>query len=218
VGDRLFAGIVQHEAGRRVLDAEIWGRREPLTAPTLWGVLLRYLLITVKIIAAIHFEALRLHLKGLRFYSQPAARAVRGPLARGGPRAGHTAHKLALMAHSPAAFGELGRLAARAKSVPRAALAGDYEHRCMAAMSTIASRGRQANVLMHAAGYFKGSLDAAGRQELLHHIEDYRWGLVPLVVPLTLIRRYVRLFDVAYLREQVHLDPEPKQLMLRNHV
>jgi len=49
-------------------------------------------------------------------------------------------------------------------------------------------------------------------------IEDYRNGLVPLVVPLTLIRHYVRRFDVAYLRGQVYLEPHPKELMLRNHV
>jgi len=28
----------------------------------------------------------------------------------------------------------------------------------------------------------------------------------------------VRRFDVAYLRDQVYLDPHPKELMLRNHV
>ena len=41
---------------------------------------------------------------------------------------------------------------------------------------------------------------------------------MPLVVPLTLLRHYVRLLKVAYLAEQTYLEPHPKELMLRNRV
>ena len=61
-------------------------------------------------------------------------------------------------------------------------------------------------------------LDAASRRELADTIADYQRGLVPLVVPLTLLRHYVRVFDVAYLAGQMYLQPHPKELMLRNHV
>ena len=49
-------------------------------------------------------------------------------------------------------------------------------------------------------------------------MDDYRYGLIHLIVPLTLIRHYIRRFDVGYLQGQVYLDPHPKELMLRNHV
>jgi len=49
-------------------------------------------------------------------------------------------------------------------------------------------------------------------------IADYRRGVVPLVVPLTLLRHHVRRQGVSYLAAQVYLDPHPKELMLRNHV
>ena len=49
-------------------------------------------------------------------------------------------------------------------------------------------------------------------------VEDYRRGMVPLVVPLTLIRHYVRVLGIEYLRDQVYLNPHPKELALRNHV
>jgi len=49
-------------------------------------------------------------------------------------------------------------------------------------------------------------------------IADYHQGLTPLIVPLTLIKHYVQVFDVEYIREQVYLNPHPKELMLRNHV
>jgi len=61
-------------------------------------------------------------------------------------------------------------------------------------------------------------LDAASKRELVDLIDDYRRGLVPLVVPLTLIRHHVRLLDVPYLAGQAYLEPHPKELMLRNHV
>jgi uncharacterized protein YbgA (DUF1722 family) len=41
---------------------------------------------------------------------------------------------------------------------------------------------------------------------------------VPLVVPQTLLRHHVRKHAVAYLAGQTYLDPDPKELMLRNHV
>ncbi len=46
----------------------------------------------------------------------------------------------------------------------------------------------------------------------------YRAGVVPLVVPVTLIRHHVRRLGIAYLAGQTDLNPHPKELMLRNHV
>lgn len=39
-----------------------------------------------------------------------------------------------------------------------------------------------------------------------------------ITIPLTLIRHYVRLFDVTYFKGQAYLNPHPKELGLRNHV
>jgi uncharacterized protein YbgA (DUF1722 family)/uncharacterized protein YbbK (DUF523 family) len=130
----------------------------------------------------------------------------------------HTAHKLVLMAHSPAAYARLGRVVARAKEAPRATLRDDYRASFMTALSVIATPQRHTNVLQHMVGYFKQTIDAASRDELLASIEDYRRGLLPLVVPVTLIRHHVRQQGVSYLAGQVYLDPHPKELMLRNHV
>jgi len=55
--------------------------------------------------------------------------------------------------------------------------------------------------------------------ELLGLIEDYRQGLVPLIVPLTLLRHHLRRHPVPeWVHRQVYLHPYPKELMLRNHV
>lgn len=130
----------------------------------------------------------------------------------------HTAHKLTLMAHSVEAYSALGTLVARAKSLPRSTVEARYVEPFMTALAVIATPRRHTNVLQHMAGYFKTLLDAESRAELRATIEDYRQGLVPLIVPITLIRHHVRRHDVSYLAGQTYLEQHPKELMLRNHV
>ncbi len=130
----------------------------------------------------------------------------------------HTAHKLVLMAHSPMAYAAIGRLVAGAKALGRADLRERYERGFMKALTVIATPGRHANVLYHMLWHFKTSLDDESRIELAATIEDYRNGLVPLIVPITLVRHHVRRLAVSCLAGQVYLEPHPKELMLRNHV
>jgi uncharacterized protein YbgA (DUF1722 family)/uncharacterized protein YbbK (DUF523 family) len=130
----------------------------------------------------------------------------------------HTAHKLLLMAHSPRAYASLGRLVAGGKLTPHAQMRSRYETEFMAALGEMATTRRQANVLQHITGYLRPHLDEDSRKELFALIEDYRRGLVPLIVPVTLIRYFLRRFPIPYLSGQVYLAPHPKELMLRNHV
>ena len=97
-------------------------------------------------------------------------------------------------------------------------LEASYTEGFMRALEVIATPRRHTNVLQHMAGYFKTALDDASRAELAGTIEDYRRGLVPLIVPMTLIRHHVRQHAVAYLTGQTYLEPHPKELMLRNHL
>lgn len=130
----------------------------------------------------------------------------------------HTAHKMSLLAHSTTAYNELGRLVARAGQTPRAELREAYESLFMRTLTIPATRARHTNVLQHMAGHFKKLLDDDGKGELAQIIEEYRRGMVPLVVPLTLIRHHVRRLGVPYLAGQIYLEPHPRELMLRNHV
>ena len=152
------------------------------------------------------------------FAYQRLLRLFRGRWTRGQVVAFHTAHKLQLMAHSTVAYRELGRLVAALKQTPRAAFREAYECGFMQALARVASRGRNANVLQHAAGHLKTNLDSDSRTELANLIHDYREGLVPLVVPIILIGHHVRRHGIDYLNGQVFLEPHPRELMLRNHV
>jgi uncharacterized protein YbgA (DUF1722 family)/uncharacterized protein YbbK (DUF523 family) len=129
----------------------------------------------------------------------------------------HTAEKLLLLAHDTPAYERLGRLVARVKDTPRDELARSYRATYMAALGRPARRRQHVNVLQHMAGHFKKLLDRADRDELAGSIRDYRLGLVPLVVPITLFRHHVRRHGVTWLEGQVYLEPHPRELMLRNH-
>jgi uncharacterized protein YbgA (DUF1722 family)/uncharacterized protein YbbK (DUF523 family) len=130
----------------------------------------------------------------------------------------HTAHKMALLAHSTEGYRKLGKLVAEGKRLPRAELRAEYESGFMATLRLLATRGRHANVLVHMFGHLRKRLDERDKHELLALVEDYRVGLVPLIVPVTLLRHHARRLEVGYLLGQTYLDPHPKELMLRNRV
>lgn len=145
-------------------------------------------------------------------------RAVRAGMRRGDLVAFHAAHKLALLAHSPAAYRRLGALVGGLGKGSIGAALDAYGEGFMRALRVPATRGRHVNVLQHMLGYFREVLPEAERKELEETVSDYARGLVPLVVPLTLFRHHVRKHGVEWLAGQVYLDPDPKELMLRNRV
>ena len=130
----------------------------------------------------------------------------------------HTAHKYLLLAHSPSAYARLGRLVAAIGAEPRAGWLDRYADAFMRALQVAATPRKHVNVLQHIMGFFKTRLIGAEKRELQGLIDDYADGLVPLIVPITLINHYVARFDTAYVRDQIYLHPHPRELMLRNHV
>lgn len=130
----------------------------------------------------------------------------------------HTEQKLLVMAHHPEKYRQMGRLVARGKGVPRGELLADYGRLYLESLESFATVKKNTNVLQHIMGYFKEYLTADEKAELLEIIGEYRTHLVPLTVPLTLVKHYVRKYEVRYLQGQVYLLPHPGELMLRNHV
>jgi uncharacterized protein YbgA (DUF1722 family)/uncharacterized protein YbbK (DUF523 family) len=130
----------------------------------------------------------------------------------------HAAHKFLLLAHSEPHARRLGRLVAGAKSRPLSEVFDDYGRLFMEGLAVHATPRKNSNVLQHMMGYFSKELTPAERAELNEIIADHRRGLTPLVAPVTLVRHYVRKYEVGYLLDQYFLEPDPKELMLRNHV
>lgn len=152
----------------------------------------------------------------VRLYAGLRAReAFGGRWTRGAVIEFHTAEKLLLMAHSPEAYRELGRLVARIKEIPRDEFARRYREQMLSGLRRGATRGKQTNVLQHVAGYFKEA-PADDRREVAAAIDDYRRGLLPLEAPLTLLRHHVRRAGEPWLRSQTWFDPCPRALLAEN--
>lgn len=130
----------------------------------------------------------------------------------------HTAEKFLLLAHDPTVYRSLGRLVANSNKANRRELSQQYTSTFMQGLRRLATTRKNCNVLQHILGYFRKTAPVTDRQELEGLIEDFRRGLVPLIVPITLIRHYARTYDATYLNGQTYLAPHPKELMLRNHV
>jgi len=128
----------------------------------------------------------------------------------------HTAHKLFLMARSPARLQRLGQLAARAgRRWPE--ILPDYEAELAQAMGELLTRGRVANALHHALGYLRRMLPDPERQELIERIQAYQEGRVPLIVPLTLFRHHLQKASAPeWLRQQILWHPYPEELVWRS--
>ena len=79
---RVEVGVWLMRAGEILLDARISLVRRPLTDKALASALVRYPMMTLKVITAIHFEAFRLWRKRVRFWERPP---YDPQLASGGP-------------------------------------------------------------------------------------------------------------------------------------
>ena len=113
---------------------------------------------------------------------------------------------------------ELGRLVAKVDDMDPEELLEKYGPIFFDGMKRKATAQKHTNVLQHIMGHFKKHIAKEDKAELINAIEDYRLHLVPLIVPLTLLKHYVRKFNIKYIEQQYYLNPHPKELMLLNHV
>jgi uncharacterized protein YbgA (DUF1722 family)/uncharacterized protein YbbK (DUF523 family) len=130
----------------------------------------------------------------------------------------HTAHKFLLLSHDESRYRSLGRIVAEAGSGDIDELGERYIAEFMACLNVLSTPRKHANVLMHIMGFFKDQLEAGDKEELLGLIDAHREGLVPVIVPVTLMNHYQRKYPSEYIENQVYLEPHPKELMLRNHI
>jgi uncharacterized protein YbgA (DUF1722 family)/uncharacterized protein YbbK (DUF523 family) len=124
----------------------------------------------------------------------------------------HARHKLQLLAHDPDRYRSLGRVVAAAGS------AADYRELFLAALAGRATRGRNANALLHAYSRISRALAAPRRSDLVARIDAYRRGDVPLSVPVALLAHYASGGDLPWLESQTFLTPFPAELRLRHAV
>lgn len=129
----------------------------------------------------------------------------------------HATHSLQVMAHSIRHHQELETLVTAYSQYSRPELFETYISTLMQALSQKATPGKHLKVLRHIAGTITRNISHEDRQELLSLTEDYRMGLTPLIVPVTIIKHHAEILGLEHLTQQTYLNPAPMELMLRNH-
>ncbi|NWB89520.1 DUF1722 domain-containing protein [Pseudomonas agarici] len=128
----------------------------------------------------------------------------------------HSRYKYLLMAHNPLQYKVLGRLlGSMGKSDPNE-IGPRYFSQLMAALKQCATRRTHTNVLQHLSGYLRHSLNTEDKQHMQQLIGQYRLGIVPLRVPLTLLKQHFGQHPDPYVALQVYLQPYPENLSLRD--
>jgi uncharacterized protein YbgA (DUF1722 family)/uncharacterized protein YbbK (DUF523 family) len=134
-----------------------------------------------------------------------------------GLQAFHAQHKYIFMSHNQNLGRTLG--ASLANSTQEIGdLALEYLASMMTLLKSTATRKNHMNTLQHIQGYLKSDLDAGDKEELRATIEDYHKSLLPLIVPITLLRHHFRRHPKGYIENSYYLQPHPGEMMLLNHI
>ncbi|WP_319543507.1 DUF523 and DUF1722 domain-containing protein [uncultured Pseudodesulfovibrio sp.] len=130
----------------------------------------------------------------------------------------HTRHKMLIRAHDLRGYKELGSLLGQANQSNTDTTFNNYATLLFKTMTLKATAKKNSDVLFHAMGFFKKQLDLGDKQELQTAITAYQNGMIPLLIPVTLLNHYARKYQKPYLTQQYYLNPSPTELQLLNHV
>ena len=130
----------------------------------------------------------------------------------------HAQAKLQLDVHSPDAHAEISAVFKKAADLSYQEVTAQYLTGFMAALQTPATPASHFAVMKTVFEGLKGSVEPGVQKELARALQEYRQGSVPLSVPLTLLRHYVRVQEHPRFNQQTYLEPEPRELILRTRV
>lgn len=130
----------------------------------------------------------------------------------------YSRYKYQVMAHDVPSYFEIGRFLSNLSGRDIQVACNEFFKLFMTALSHHANRKGNTNAMMHLRGYLKEILNTQDKQELSQLIDSYKAGMVPLVVPLTLLKHHLLKLDNPYLKSQTFWSPHPEKLGLRNHI
>jgi uncharacterized protein YbgA (DUF1722 family)/uncharacterized protein YbbK (DUF523 family) len=130
----------------------------------------------------------------------------------------HSQHKYIFMSHSQENSRELGSLLSGNNNLSIEELTSTYLFSMTKLLKKTATRNNHVNTLQHIQGYLKSKLDSEDKKELHTAINDYQKGLLPLIVPITLLRHYFRHHPNKYITNSFYMQPHPGEMMLLNNL
>jgi len=148
-----------------------------------------------------------------RLFAQARLRAAAARPAMKTIVAFHAAHKYLLMAYGQTSLRGLGRIVANHEKRPTPDVFADYAARFARALDHPPRVPAAINALQHMYGYVSSELNAAEKRLFDRALTEYRQNRYGAIVLLQLIKSWVARFDVAYLADQVILEPFPAALV-----
>lgn len=125
----------------------------------------------------------------------------------------HTRHKMLLRLHHPELRKRLGQLLAQ-KNVDLHDLKVQYADLFMQAIRRVARRRQHHTVLLRIFKSINKQLTLAQRENMQKVLKKYYKGLVPLAVPMELIRHFLNVYSIPFLEIQRYINPYPDELGL----
>ncbi len=130
----------------------------------------------------------------------------------------YSRYKYQVMAHHVPSYFTIGRYLSNLSGRDIQVSSDEFFRLFMEALRHHATRKGNTNAIMHLRGYLKEHLNTQDKHELSQLIDSYKAGMVPLVVPLTLLKHHLLKLDNPYLKSQTFWSPHPDRLGLRNHI
>lgn len=127
----------------------------------------------------------------------------------------HTSYKYLIYSKSHIAYKELGNIVANHKKDELSKILADYKLLFLKTIYKKATVSNTYNVLMHIFGYFKKFITSKEKSEILESIQEFKDGMIPLIAVIKIFNLYTKKFNIKYLKEQVFLNPYPKELALK---
>ena len=130
----------------------------------------------------------------------------------------HSNYKYLLLSKNEKIYREMGRIVANHEKLEFDEVLKHYEKKFKKVISTNGNKNTVFNVLLHMHGFLKEFLSKDEKQELLTLFEDFKNGIIPLITPISIIKIYAEKFNVKFLKNQIFLEPYPKELALRSSI
>ncbi|KZZ60575.1 hypothetical protein A3762_03185 [Oleiphilus sp. HI0125] len=128
----------------------------------------------------------------------------------------HAAYKYSLLAHDQERARALGTMLGGGNKQEVESLSECYFVEMMRILKIRATRKNHVNVLQHLQGFLKNNLDKEDKAELVETIMKYRDGILPLIVPIVLLKHHFRRHPIEWIDNCMYLNAHPGELMLFN--
>lgn len=125
----------------------------------------------------------------------------------------HSQNKFLLMAYNQNILRIMGKLIGEQKHQSKEDLFNKYGELLSKSLKSPPEAPSNINMLMHVFGYFSDKLTHEEKSFFLDSIEQYRQGVMPLLVCLNLLKSWVIRFKENYLSQQTFFQPYPSDLM-----